>query len=144
MPFAYENGLDVYVCDRTYPLDEPWKIEIYNQKYTSANPVIDTERSGMYSGDKVHVIDEGYEFDLGNCKFKVVHLPGHEDSSLLLYGADTGLLFSSDIYAVNRYWVADQFAAKGGKARFAFVVASATYGYLYQRWSQGKRALYGT
>ena len=115
MPFAYENGLDVYVCDRTYPLDEPWKIEIYNQKYTSANPVIDTERSGMYSGDKVHVIDEGYEFDLGNCKFKVVHLPGHEDSSLLLYGADTGLLFSSDIYAVNRYWVADQFAAKGVK-----------------------------
>ncbi len=33
----------------------------------------------------------------------------------MLYGRDTGLLFSSDIYAVNRYWVADQFGAKGVK-----------------------------
>ena len=115
MPFAYEQGLDVYVCDRTYPLDKPWKIETYNQKYTSANPVIDEERSGTYAGDKVHLIDEGYEFNLGDCRFEVVHLPGHEDSSILLYSPETGLLFSSDIYAVNRYWVADQFAAKGVK-----------------------------
>ena len=115
MPFAYEAGLDVYFCDRTYPDTEPWKIQTYNQKYTSGNKVIDAERSGTYSGDKVHKVDEGYVFDLGNCKFEVVHLPGHEDSSILIYSRETGLLFSSDIYAVNRYWVADQFGAKGVK-----------------------------
>ena len=32
---------------------------------------------------------------------------------LLLYDRKHGLLFSSDIYGVNRYWVADQFAARG-------------------------------
>lgn len=115
MPFAYEAGLDVYFCDRTFPDTESWKIQTYNQKYTSGNKVIDAERSGTYSGDKVHKIDEGYVFDLGNCKFEVVHLPGHEDSSILIYSRETGLLFSSDIYAVNRYWVADQFGAKGVK-----------------------------
>lgn len=113
MPIAYEAGLDVYMCDRTFPVEKPWEIEVYGQKYTSANKVIDDKRSGTYSGDKVHLIDEGYEFDLGNCKFEVVHLPGHEDSSILIYSRATGLLFSSDIYAVNRYWVADQFGAKG-------------------------------
>ncbi len=115
MPFAYEAGLDVYFCDRTFPAEKPWQIQTYGKKYTSENKVIDDERSGTYSGEKAHAIDEGYVFDLGNCKFEVVHLPGHEDSSILLYGRDTGLLFSSDIYAVNRYWVADQFGAKGVK-----------------------------
>lgn len=116
MPAAFEQGLDVYMCDRTFPLDKPYKIQVFNKKYTSANKVIDEEHTGYYTGDKVHLIDEGYEFDLGGgITFEVVHLPGHEDSSILLYSRDTGLLFSSDIYAVNRYWVADQFAAKGVK-----------------------------
>lgn len=57
-----------------------WSIQEYNKKYTSANAVVDTERTGSYTGDKVHLIDEGYVFDLGNCKFEVVHLPGHEDA----------------------------------------------------------------
>ena len=63
----------------------------------------------------LHLIDEGDTLSLGDCTFEVVHLPGHEDSSLLIYSRETGLLFSSDIYAVNRYWVADQFGAKGVK-----------------------------
>ena len=111
MPVAYEQGMDIYLCDRVGPKDTSWKIDVYNEKYCSSNKVIDSSRSGTYSGDNVHMIDEGFVFDLGNCKFEVVHLPGHEDGSLLLYSRETGLLFASDIYGVNRYWVADQFGA---------------------------------
>ena len=112
MPYAYELGMDIYMCDRVGPNGGEWSIQEYNRKYTSANQVIDTERTGTYTGNNVHVIDEGYVFDLGNCKFEVVHLPGHENASILLYDRANGLLFSSDIYAVNRYWVADQFSAR--------------------------------
>lgn len=112
MPYAYEAGVDVYMCDRVGPAGTDWSIQVYNRKYTSANPIVDEERTGSYTGNLVHLIDEGYEFDLGNCKFEVVHLPGHEDASILLYDRANGLLFSSDIYAVNRYWVADQFSAR--------------------------------
>lgn len=115
MAYTYDAGGDVYFCDRVGPVDGKWSIQVYNRKYTSANQVIDVEKSGTYSGDKVHVVDEGYVFDLGNCKFEVVHLPGHEDASILLYSRETGLLFSSDIYAVNRYWVADNTGATGIK-----------------------------
>lgn len=115
MPYVYDGGGDVYFCDRVGVKDGSWKIQVYNKKYTSGNPVIDSEKEGTYSGSQVHEIDEGYVFDLGNCKFEVVHLPGHEDASLLLYSRETGLLFSSDIYGVNRYWVADQFGATGVK-----------------------------
>ena len=112
MPYAYELGMDIYMCDRVGPNGGEWSIQEYNRKYTSANQVIDTERTGTYTGSNVHVIDEGYVFDLGNCKFEVVHLPGHENASILIYDRENGLLFSSDIYAVNRYWVADQFSAR--------------------------------
>ena len=115
MPYVYDGGGDVYFCDRVGPMDGDWTIQVYNKKYTSGNPIIDSEKKGTYSGSKVHVVDEGYVFDLGNCQFEVVRLPGHEDASILLYSRETGLLFASDIYGVNRYWVADQFAAKGVK-----------------------------
>ena len=115
MPYAYEQGMDIYMCDRVGPAGGDWSIQEYNKKYTSANAVVDTERTGSYTGDKVHLIDEGYVFDLGNCKFEVVHLPGHEDASILIYDRANGLLFSSDIYAVNRYWVADNTGATGVK-----------------------------
>lgn len=115
MSYAYAAGKDIYLCDRVGPKDAAWSIEVYNKKYTSANPVVDSKQEGTYSGDQVHVIDEGYEFDLGNCKFEVYRLPGHMDDMIMLYDRVNGLLFSSDIYGVNRYWVADQFAAKGVK-----------------------------
>ena len=115
MPYAYELGMDIYMCDRVGPNGGEWSIQEYNRKYTSANQVIDTERTGTYTGSNVHVIDEGYVFDLGNCKFEVVHLPGHENASILIYDRENGLLFSSDIYAVNRYWVADNTGATGVK-----------------------------
>ena len=115
MPYAYELGMDIYMCDRVGPNGGEWSIQEYNRKYTSANQVIDTERTGTYTGSNVHVIDEGYVFDLGNCKLETYRLPGHCDDMLILYDRANGLMFSSDIYAVNRYWVADQFSAKGVK-----------------------------
>ncbi len=115
MPDCYVAGMDIYFCDRVGPVDGSWTLQVYNKKYTSGNPVIDSEKTGTYSGSNVHVVDEGYVFDLGNCKFEVVRLPGHEDASILLYSRETGLLFSSDIYAVNRYWVADNTGATGVK-----------------------------
>lgn len=115
MPYAFEQGCDVYMCDRVGSAGSKWTIQVYNRNYTTANKLIDEERSGTYTGSLVHEIDEGFEFDLGNCKFEVVHLPGHEDASILIYDRENGLLFSSDIYAVNRYWVADQFGATGVK-----------------------------
>ncbi len=113
MPYAYEKGWDIYLCDRAMPKDAEYTVQTYNRKYTSANPVVDEEHKGTYSGDKVHYIDEGYVFDLGNCKFETYRLPGHEDAMMILFDRENGLMFSSDIYAVNRYWVADQFSATG-------------------------------
>ena len=113
--YAYEKGWDIYLCDRAMPKDSTWTINVYNEKYTSANQVIDETRTGTLSGDKVHYINEGDEFDLGNCKFTAYRLPGHEDAMIILYDRANGLMFSSDIYAVNRYWVADQFGATGVK-----------------------------
>lgn len=110
---AYNDGLDVYFCDRVGPKDGEWSIETYAKDYTSQNPVIDNTITGVYSGDKVHLVAEGDALDLGNCKFEFYQLPGHEDASILIYDREHGLLFSSDIYGVNRYWVADQFGAKG-------------------------------
>lgn len=115
LAYAADAGLDVYLCDRVGPQNTEWKIQVYNKKYTSGNPVIDSEKSGVYAGDNVHIIDEGYVFDLGNCKLEAYRLPGHCDDMLMLYDRAHGLLFSSDIYGVNRYWVADQFSATGVK-----------------------------
>ena len=67
--------------------------------------------SGTYTGDKVHLVSEDV-LDLGNCKFEVYQLPASQDASILIYDREHGLC-SSDIYGVNRYWVADQFGAKG-------------------------------
>ena len=58
MPYAYEQGMDIYMCDRVGPAGGDWSIQEYNKKYTSANAVVDTERTGSYTGDKVHLIDE--------------------------------------------------------------------------------------
>lgn len=117
MPNAYLEGCDIYMCDRVCDSYKggSWKLTTYAKDYTTANKNIAEEKEGTYAPEKIKLIDEGFVFDLGNCKFEVVHLPGHEDGSLLLYSRETGLLFSSDIYAVNRYWVADQFGAKGVK-----------------------------
>ena len=101
-----------------------------------------TEKTGSYTGDKVHLIDEGYVFDLGNCKFEVVHLPGHEDASILIYDRANGLLFSSDIYAVNRYWVADQYRRHRSEAGPAPVPAPAADGHLYQGRRSGQGAVH--
>ncbi|MCJ7834753.1 cadherin-like beta sandwich domain-containing protein [Cuneatibacter sp. NSJ-177] len=113
MASAYRDGLDVYLCDRVGPVDGEWSIEVYAKDYTSGNPVIDSTETGTYSGSTIHAAKEGDVLDLGNCQFEFYQLPGHEDGMLLLYDRKHGLLFSSDIYGVNRYWVADQFAARG-------------------------------
>ena len=41
-------------------------------------------------------IDEGYEFDLGDRRLKVLHCPGHTPGSLALLEGDRALLFSGD------------------------------------------------
>lgn len=115
LAYAADAGLDVYLCDRVGPQNTEWTIQVYNKKYTSGNPVIDSEKKGIYTGSNVHIIDEGYVFDLGNCKLEAYRLPGHCDDMIMLYDRANGLMFSSDIYAVNRYWVADQFSATGVK-----------------------------
>ena len=45
MPYAYEQGMDIYMCDRVGPAGGDWSIQEYNKKYTSANAVVDTERT---------------------------------------------------------------------------------------------------
>jgi glyoxylase-like metal-dependent hydrolase (beta-lactamase superfamily II) len=115
MAYADRDGVDIYVADRCGPQGTGWKIEECNHEYTSGNPVIDKTYEGTYDGDNIHIIDEGYVFDLGNCKLETYRLPGHCDDLMILYDRANGLMFSSDIYAVNRYWVADQFGASGVK-----------------------------
>jgi len=115
MAYADRDGVDIYVADRCGPQGTGWTIEECNREYTSGNPVIDKTYEGTYDGENVHIIDEGYVFDLGNCKLETYRLPGHCDDLMILYDRANGLMFSSDIYAVNRYWVADQFGASGVK-----------------------------
>ena len=114
MPYVYEKGHKVYLCKRVGSKGKAWTITTYGKDFTSSNrSVIDT-RKGTY-GDNAIEIDEGYVFDLGNCKLKVYRLPGHENASMILHDAEHGLIFASDIYGVNRYWTADQFSARGMK-----------------------------
>lgn len=115
LSYAYNAGMDVYMCDRTGPQETEWTIDTYNKDWTDANPVVDNTISGTYTGSQVHLIDEGDSFDIGNATLEVYRLPGHEDAMIILYDRAHGLIFSSDIYGVNRYWVADQFSAKGVK-----------------------------
>lgn len=115
MCYAANAGKDIYMADRVGPLGGEWSIETYAKDYTSANAVIDETITGVYEGSNIHAMKEGDVLDLGNVKLEALRLPGHEDASVLLYDRANGLLFSSDIYGVNRYWVADQFGAKGVK-----------------------------
>ena len=55
---------------------------------------------------------------------------------------NTGSLFSSDIYGVNRYWVADQFGGKGCPPGFCSLSAHQRYGRLYKGRQAGGRELY--
>lgn len=112
---AYHDGMDVYMCDRVGPQGTEWNIETYNKDWTDGNPLVDETITGKYEGDTVHLLEEGERFDIGNAVFEALRLPGHEDAMILLYDRKHGLLFSSDIYGVNRYWVADQFSARGVK-----------------------------
>ena len=112
MAEAYREGIDIYVADRVGPQGTEWTINVYGEDYTSANTNITATASGIYQGAQMKIIDEGYVFDLGNCKFTAYRLPGHCDDMIVLHDPETGLLFSSDIYGVNRHWVADQFSAK--------------------------------
>lgn len=113
MPDAYVAGLDIYMCDRVGPIGGAWTITTYAQDYTSGNQDILSTQKGTYTGDQIHAVKEGDILDLGNCQFEFLQLPGHEDAMIMLYCRKLGLLFSSDIYGVNRYWVADQFSARG-------------------------------
>ncbi len=112
---CYDRNLPVYVCDRVGPkLGSSGSFTYRPEDYISGN---EGERHTVTYGaegmpDFVH-IDEGYVFDLGNCKLECYRLPGHTNDMILLYDRAHGLLFSSDIYGVNRYWVADQFSATG-------------------------------
>lgn len=114
MPYVYEKGHKVYLCKRVGSKGRPWTITTYGKDYTSSNRSVVDTRKGTY-GDNAIEIDEGHVFDLGNCKFKVYRLPGHENASIILHDAEHGLIFASDIYGVNRYWTADQFSARGMK-----------------------------
>lgn len=114
MPYVYEKGHKVYLCKRVGSKGKPWTITTFGRDYTSANKTIIDTRKGTYGKNAIE-IDEGHVFDLGNCKFKVYRLPGHENASMILHDAEHGLIFASDIYGVNRYWVADQFSARGMK-----------------------------
>jgi glyoxylase-like metal-dependent hydrolase (beta-lactamase superfamily II) len=115
MASAYDMGLDVYICDRVGPMGGNWSIDVYGKDYTSANQNIVSSKAGTYTGSKMHLMKEGDKIDLGNVTFEMMRLPGHCDDQMMLYSKETGLLFSSDIYGVNRYWVADQFGARGIK-----------------------------
>lgn len=115
MCYAANAGKDIYMADRVGPMGTEWSIETYAKDYTSANATIDDTITGVYEGKNIHTLNEGDVIDLGNVKLEAFRLPGHEDSMILLYDRANGLLFSSDIYGVNRYWVADQFGAKGVK-----------------------------
>ena len=48
MAAAYNNGLDVYFCDRVGPIDGEWSIETYAKDYTSGNPTVVDTVSGTY------------------------------------------------------------------------------------------------
>lgn len=114
MPAFYDKGHKVYLCKRVGSMGRQWTITTFGKDYRSENKTIADTKKGQYA-ENAFEIDEGYVFDLGNCKFNVYRLPGHENASMILHDAEHGLIFASDIYGVNRYWTADQFSARGVK-----------------------------
>ena len=47
---------------------------------------------------QVKAVREGYIFDLGNRKLRVLHTPGHSFDSLMLYDEDNKILFTGDTF----------------------------------------------
>ncbi|MDD6212357.1 MAG: cadherin-like beta sandwich domain-containing protein [Clostridiales bacterium] len=108
MPAAALEGWPIYTMKRVGVFG---KSGTRNIKDNDGNTI--ESMKVTYDETICHEIEEGHVFDLGNVKFTAYALPGHTDDMIILHSAETGLLFSSDIYGVNRYWVADQFTAAG-------------------------------
>ena len=53
MPDCMKAGLDLYICERCGNKGASWKLQTYNEAYTSGNPVIDKEEEGVYEGDQI-------------------------------------------------------------------------------------------
>ncbi len=66
--------------------------------------------------EDIKILKEGDSLSLGDVQLEVYHLPGHANGNLILYNRANGLIFSSDIYSVNRYWLADGTGVSGVKA----------------------------
>ena len=112
---AFRDGLDCYMADRVGPQGTKWDITVYSEDSTDANVTVIDKQEGVYEGDNIHLVEEGDKLDIGNAVFTIYRLPGHEDGMIILHEPKLGLIFASDIYGVNRYWVADQFGCTGVK-----------------------------
>ena len=71
-------------------------LELFDEAYAHAG---DTEAILAHPGCgsvKMHALDEGQIFDIGNRKLKVLYTPGHTKGSVCLLDEENRLLFSGD------------------------------------------------
>jgi glyoxylase-like metal-dependent hydrolase (beta-lactamase superfamily II) len=61
-------------------------------------------KSFHFEADDYHIdihLHDGAEIDLGGCKLRVIHSPGHSSGSICLYEPDQQLLFTGDTLFAN-------------------------------------------
>ena len=76
---------------------EKWENQFSIDNVSEASPIKDFPYFHGFP-KKYICFDEGYVFDLGNRKFKVIHTPGHSDESVMLVNEEEKLLFTGDTF----------------------------------------------
>lgn len=75
--------------------------EVYMHK---ADKTLKTEQLKNFKG-KIHAIEEGDIFDLGNREITVVHTPGHTPGSITLIDEQAGIAFTGDAFGSGQLWM---------------------------------------
>jgi len=57
-----------------------------------------------YEG-KIHFVDDGFTFELGNRPIEVKHMPAHTPGSIVLLDRKTGSCFSGDAFGSGQVWL---------------------------------------
>jgi hydroxyacylglutathione hydrolase len=56
-------------------------------------------------GGKIHFVDDGFAFELGNRVVEVKHMPAHTPGSIVLLDRKTGSCFSGDAFGSGQVWL---------------------------------------
>jgi hydroxyacylglutathione hydrolase len=92
----------VYVVITHAHSDHAGNIRYFNEIYLHPADTVLLDKS--YKG-KVHFVNDGYNFDLGNRLIQVSHMPAHTPGSIVLLDKKTGSCFSGDAFGSGLVWL---------------------------------------